>query len=91
MAFQREGIVSPIGIGDISVDLFDPVPGSTEPRSATSSIQVMRDDGSVRVIKVNLVGQLPNSVIQQLVDLMGMIRTKAMAEILPEGVSNGVA
>ena len=84
MAFSREAAVQPSTIGDIAIELFDPAPGSGGQQSATASIQVVMDDGQVRVRRVNLPDHLSAQIITNLRDLATLIRSRANSEILPE-------
>lgn len=82
MSFAKEAIVTPIAIGDIATELFDPVPNGGQSQSATVSIQIVMSDGKVVVRKYNLVEHVPAETITQLIGLAAFIRGKAQ-EILP--------
>lgn len=82
MAFVREGQIQASAIADISVELFDPEPG-TDVRSIWGNIQVRMTDGQIRVRRVNLAQELTGSQVQGLQNLLTNIRTRAMEEILP--------
>lgn len=85
MAFPAEATVTPMAIGDIGVELFDPNPLGVETQAASVSIQVLMSDGSVRVRKFNLLNHYTAQQINSLgaIDLVAAVCTKAETEILP--------
>lgn len=84
-SFVRQAAITPIAIGNISVELFDPAPDNTtgRPRAATVNVQVRMSDGSVHVQHANLANHLDSATIQQLIGLVAFIRTEANRLILP--------
>lgn len=83
MAFVKETSRTPNVIADISVELFDPAPGSVEIGAVTYSVQIIFSDGSVQVRSGNLIPHLSQAQINSLLAFMATIRLKATAEFLP--------
>jgi len=84
MAFEREPLVEPVAIGDISIDIFDPESSSGEQRRITAHILVEMSDGSTRRRSLDLGPHLSAASITQLTNLVGTVRQKANDEMLPE-------
>lgn len=83
MAFGIEPGITPVSIGAISTELYDPAPGSGESQKATVTVQVVMSNGSVKTRQFNLPDHVAAGTINQLVALAASLRTKANAEILP--------
>lgn len=83
MPLTREPNVIPTSIRDLTIELFDPVPGSGETQRATVQVQVVMSDGTIVVRQFKLVDHVPATTITQLIALAASLRTKAKAEILP--------
>lgn len=86
--FPQEPSRVPQTVADIEVVLYDAVESiPPDPEGVSDhvrySIQVVFDDGSMKVINGNLVPYLNPSIIGELQAFMAMIRTRAVAEVLP--------
>ena len=75
---------TPEAINDISITLTDYIE-TDEPARQTAeySVQVLYNDGSIKVMTGDLVPHLTTSRITALKSFMAEIRTKADEEILP--------
>lgn len=83
MAFPTEPVRTPVDIADISIQLFDPEPGSGGVAAASYSVQVRYNTGEIKVRQGDLVPHLTQTQINSLLAFMAAMRTKANAEILP--------
>lgn len=91
MAFERQSPVTPVGIGNITIELFDPnpdpvssgllVPG-VQVQSATAVIQIIMSDGTAREKRVDIPPHFSTTVVNQLKNFVASVRTKANNEIL---------
>jgi dihydroxyacid dehydratase/phosphogluconate dehydratase len=84
MPLPKATIRTPEAIEDISVTLTDYI-ATDEPARQTAeySVQVLYNDGSIKVMTGNLAPHLTTSRITALKSFMNEIRTKAEEEILP--------
>ncbi len=83
MAFPLEPNRIPVSIRDISIPLFDPDPLGEEVQGVEYSVQVVFDNGEIRVRTGDLVPELTAQQITDLQAFMATMRTKAEAEFLP--------
>ena len=76
---------TPDKIEDLSIILTDYVAAGEEPARQTAeySVQVLYNDGTIKVMNGDLVPHLTTSRITALKSFMDEIRTKAEEEILP--------
>jgi hypothetical protein len=91
MPFKRESVVQPRALGDMSITIFDPMPGSVEGRQVTARVQVIMSDNSI-IERVMEITDVFNASANALVDTLGTgLRALAMTEILPEEVVAALA
>lgn len=83
MPLPREKNVTPISIGALSIELYDPTPGGTETQRATVHVQVVMSNGAVVVRDFNLTDHVAGTTVTQLIALAASLRAKANTEILP--------
>lgn len=83
MPLPRESARTPVAIGDISIELFNPDPTGTGDAGATYSVQVHMSDGTTVVRSGNLVPHITVAQRNALLSFMASLRTQAAAEILP--------
>jgi hypothetical protein len=81
--FDKQAARTPTAIGDLSIQLFSPDPTGTEQASASFSLQVKFNDGSLRIMTGDLQPHLSQAQITQLQSFMTTLRSKAVAEVLP--------
>lgn len=84
MAFAREASRVPVAIADMEVRLFDPDPLGTETAGAAYSVQIRMSDGSIVTRSGDLVPHISAAQRNSLLSFMQTLRTKAIAEFLPE-------
>lgn len=87
MAFPRQEAVVPQRIGDVEVYLLLPASGSPRGPRGVARIEVVMSDGTIRMISAELADHFPATTINQLIGFMDSVRSKAIAEILPEGTT----
>ena len=83
MAFTQIGTITATTIKDISIQLFDPDPTSSESQSASYSVQIGFSDGSTQVRRGSLLPHLTGGQITQLQTFLADLRTQAENELLP--------
>jgi hypothetical protein len=90
MAFDPIVSTVPERIGEITVTLFDPDPApppgrvGLPVRSAIAEIVVVFNDGHTRTVTANIADHFTPTVLNQLIAFVTSVRTKAIAEILPD-------
>lgn len=77
MTFDKAVVAQPTEIADISVELYD-----GDGKKAHYSVQVLYDNGEIKVLTGDLVPHLTQGQIDGLMDFMDDMRTKAEQEIL---------
>lgn len=85
MAFTKEVVRSPVSIGDISIDLFDPDPNAIEieQKGATYNVQIRYSDGVIETRSGNLLPHITTAQRNGLQSFMASLRTQAATEFLP--------
>lgn len=83
MPFVQEKATKPSSIGNITLRVYGPAPGSDESRFVVATVQVVLDDGSSRMRQVDLTDILTATQITQLNNLVDSIRTKATTAMIP--------
>lgn len=88
MAFTQQQNITITGHEDVELVLFIPGAGSTVPQYGDISIQLAMSDGSIRVVKYNLLERLQDDAaglthLSNLNSLKTYILTRIENEILP--------
>lgn len=83
MTFTKEVTVTPVAIGDITVELYSPDPTGDNSAATRFTVYARMSDGTRKLLAGDLVPHLTPAQKGSLTTLMTTIRAKAVAEILP--------